>query len=487
MQDWLSARAQATPHREALIFEDQPLTFAMLNHQVTRMSQKWRAAGILPGQRVGLIAFSHPLVVVQVFAAMRCGAVLVPLNLRLSVQEMAAQMQQSRVDWLLPYGDANTLRDLRNMGQKLAVLDGKKPKSKTRESFANRAVVLDDPLAIIHTSGTSGRPKGAVLTYGNFFYSAMASAYRLGTLPDDRWLCVLPLYHVGGLSILMRAVLYGITVDLLPRFELETVSRALETQPITLISLVPTMLYRLLENGTRWPETLRLILLGGAAASPDLLARCREAGLPVATTYGLTEAASQVATMLPGDVARKPGSVGRPLLFTEARIVGANGKPLRSGEHGEIVVRGPTVMQGYDDDPEATTTAMPDGWLHTGDIGYVDEEGDLFVVQRRSDLIVSGGENVYPAEVEQALREHPAVADVCVVGVEDAEWGQQVAAAVVRRPDAALNEADLTVFCRDRLAGYKVPRRVLFVDALPQTASGKISRAAVKALFGAES
>src|SRR5690606_39099457 len=153
MQDWLSARAQATPHSEALIFEDQPLTFAMLNHQVTRMSQKWRAACILPGQRVGLIAFSHPPVVVRVFAALRCWALLVPLNLRLSVQEMAAQMQQSRVDWLLPYGDANTLRDLRNMGQKLAVLDGKKPKSKTRESFANRAVVLDDPLAIIHTSG----------------------------------------------------------------------------------------------------------------------------------------------------------------------------------------------------------------------------------------------------------------------------------------------------------------------------------------------
>ncbi len=177
------------------------------------------------------------------------------------------------------------------------------------------------PLAIIHTSGTSGQPKGAVLTYGNFFYSAMASAYRLGHQPNDRWLCVLPLYHVGGLSILMRAVLYGITVDLHQRFDLDAVNAALDTEPITMISLVPTMLYRLLESRTHWPESLRLILLGGAGASPELIERCRALNLPVATTYGLTEAASQVATALPEDVYRKPGSVGKPLLFTKLRIV----------------------------------------------------------------------------------------------------------------------------------------------------------------------
>jgi O-succinylbenzoic acid--CoA ligase len=305
----------------------------------------------------------------------------------------------------------------------------------------------------------------------------------LGVLPDDRWLSCLPLYHVGGLAVIFRSCLYGTAVDLHDGFDLTAINHSLDTQSISLISLVPTMLVRLLAVRDAWPATLRLVLLGGAAAAPDLLGEALAAGVPVATTYGLTEAASQVATMLPADVRRKPGSAGRPLMFTSVRIVHEDGQTAAPGVYGEIVVSGPTVMRGYVNNEAATAATVRDGDLFTGDIGYLDDDGDLWLVQRRSDLIISGGENIYPAEVEAVLKQHPAVTAVCVVGVPDAQWGQLVTAAVVLQEAATVGAADLLAFCRQHLAGYKLPRRLRFVPQLPQTASGKVHRQAVAALM----
>jgi O-succinylbenzoic acid--CoA ligase len=205
--------------------------------------------------------------------------------------------------------------------------------------------------------------------------------------------------------------------------------------------------------------------------------------LPIATTYGLTEAASQVATAPPAEVNRKPGHVGKPLMFSTVQIVDPQGQELPFGEIGEIAISGPTVMRGYYRQPDATAQTLRAGTLYTGDLGYLDDEGDLWVVQRRADLIISGGENIYPIEVERALREHPAVADACVVGLDDAEWGQRVAAMVVRREALPVTEAELIAFCRTRLAGYKQPRQIRFVEALPQTASGKVRREVVRQRF----
>ena len=478
MQDWLSARADATPHKTALLTH----TFQQLNQQVSAMSSQWRVKGIQRGDHVGLIMQSSPFAVVQVFTALRTGAVLVPLNSRLTVDEIHQQLTNADCKWLLSHGAGEVLRELHKRGHQIIELDETTVRT-TEKSECD--VDLDAPFLIVHTSGTSGVPKGATLTAGNIFYSATASAYRLGVLPDDKWLCTLPLYHVGGLSIILRACLYGITVDLRERFDLETVNHALAHEGVTLVSLVPTMLYRLLEHGTpeKW-SSLRCVLLGGAAATADLLERCAAYNIPVATTYGLSEAASQVATASPELAARKPGTVGKPLLFTRVRVVDENDDDQPVGEYGEVVVSGPTVMQEYYNHADATAKTLRDGWLHTGDIGYLDEDGDLWLVQRRSDLIVTGGENVYPAEVEAVLRSHPAVKDVAVVGVSDPEWGQQVAAAVQRIDGAALTEEDLIAYSRERLAGYKHPRRILFVAALPQTGSGKIQRRAVVDLFG---
>ncbi|MEQ8674237.1 MAG: o-succinylbenzoate--CoA ligase [Aggregatilineales bacterium] len=487
MQDWLSARALATPDKIALITNPAPhvtdqLTFRHLDQQVTQMALRWQNAGIKQGDHVGMVIPPFPLSVIQIFTAMRMGVLFVPINTRLTVTEMSQQLTQSDCRWLLPYGDAETLRELKIAGHKIANLDAKITKGTS--PLHPHSIDLNAPFAIIHTSGTSGIPKGAMLTYGNFFYSAMGSAYRLGTLPDDRWLCALPLFHVGGLSIILRACLYGISVDLLERFDLETINRKLSEEPITLISLVPTMLYRLLEHGTpkKWTR-LRMVLLGGAAGTPELLEKAKLAGVNVATTYGMTEATSQVATLLPDEVLRKPASVGKPLMFTQVCVLDEHGNDQNAGEFGEIIVQGETVMRGYYDQPEATAKVLHDGWLHTGDIGYFDSAGDLFIVQRRTDLIITGGENVYPAEVEAVLRTHPAIKEVSVVGVQDAEWGQRVAAAIILHEGQSSTSEDIEAFSREHLAGYKIPRIIKFVEELPQTASGKIERKRVVELF----
>lgn len=485
MENWITAAARSHPGA-ALVEAGKWRTFAQLAEESGQLARTLaHRHGVRAGDHVGVLMLNGVDYARIIWALIRLGAVIVPLNTRLTPAELS---------WQLVRADcAHLIHDVHHVEIAAQITPG---------DFASHAfddiipadnnaeppavpVDLNATFAIVFTSGTSGKPKGAELTYGSVFYSAMASAYRLGTLPGDRWLCTLPLYHVGGLSIIIRALLYGIQVELHHRFDVDQVARAMRNEGVTLVSLVPTMLFRLLETygETGWSRSLRMVLLGGAAASPELLARCESAGIPTATTYGLTEAASQVATMRPTDAIRKPGSVGKPLLFNNVRILNENGSPAPPGEYGEVVVSGPVVMRGYYRDDEATAKILRDGELHTGDIGYLDADGDLWLVQRRSDLIVSGGENVYPAEVEAVLREHPAVKDACVVGMDNAEWGQQVAAAVVIRPGMSVDAATLSTFTRQRLAGYKQPRLIRFVDDLPQTASGKIQRHAVKGLF----
>lgn len=484
MENWLVARARATPGRLALRHDSVSWDYAALGRLVEQLAGGLAAAGVGSGVRVAALLPNGVLYAALVHALMRLGAVLVPLNTRLAAAELAWQVEKAGVALLL-YSVETELRAVEVAGQSSVPRRAVEKLPACQSGPPAQPVDLDDVQAIVFTSGTTGRPKGAMLTYGNHFWNATASAYHVGVLPDDRWLSILPLYHVGGLAVLFRSCLYGTAAVLQEGFDLDMVNRSLDEEAITLISLVPTMLYRLLPARTRWPERLRLVLLGGAAAAPELVAQAAVAGVPLATTYGLTEASSQVATMLPEGVRRKPGSVGRPLLFNQVRVVDDAGAALPAGEVGEVIVRGPTVMAGYYGEPEATARTLRDGWLHTGDVGYLDEEGDLWVVQRRSDIILSGGENVYPAEVETVLRAHPAIAEVAVVGLPDAEWGEQVAALVVRAAGQELTAGELRDFARQRLAGYKLPRRIAFVEALPQTASGKIARAAVREMLQA--
>ena len=437
-----------------------------------------------PGDKVGILISTKLLFVETVLALMRMGVVCVPLNTRLTPTELRWQIDNADCRLLICEPVTRGLAD-ETCADVLELRQSHFEKAPTRHEKYGW-MKLDDDFAIVHTSGTSGLPKAAILTYGNIVQSARASAQTLGHLENEHWLCVLPLYHVGGLSIILRSLIYGTAVEFGPTtpFDVTETNRVLSDKPITLVSLVPTMLQRLVDEKTRpWNPHLRLILLGGEAPSSELLERCIAEKLPIATSYGLTEAASQVATALPELVYRKPGTVGKPLKFTQVRIIDEQGDDAAPNVPGEVLVKGETVMHGYYGDPDATAKALRAGWLHTGDIGYLDEEGDLFILRRREDLIVSGGENVYPAEVEAVLRQHPAVAEGVVLGIADARWGQAVAAVVELRAGQSASADELIAFARQRLAGYKIPRRIAFLPTLPRTASGKVRRSAARAVF----
>ncbi len=327
-----------------------------------------------------------------------------------------------------------------------------------------------DAAAVLFTSGTTGTPRGAVLTQRAFIASANASAANLGWEPDDCWLLCMPLAHVGGLSILTRCLLARRCVALTGRFDAIELPLLLETQRITLASLVPTMLARLLEGHPQWapPARLRAVLLGGAAASSRLLGQCAQRHVPVLVTYGLTEACSQVTTTrYETRFAPLGEGSGEPLPGTKVRIA-----------DGRIQVRGATMMAGYWNEPPLPQRA----WFDTGDLGRLDERGRLHVHARRCDLIVTGGENVYPAEVEDVLENFPGIACAAVLGVADAQWGEVVAAVLVA---AGERPSDLAIieYVNARLAPHKRPRRICYAEALPQNAAGKLDRAAL-AQFG---
>jgi o-succinylbenzoate---CoA ligase len=503
-RDWLAYRTQVSPQKIALILGDKQWRYTELNQLTDAVCQQLQADGVEAGQHVAVLMHNNLAYVCLIHAAARLGAVLVPLNTRLTSSELVWQLQQADATTLaVDETFAQTGEELKEkahcnlfmINNQLAIEETPVPFTIHHSPFT----IHHSLQAIVFTSGTTGQPKGAMISFDNHFHSAMASAYRLGLQTNDRWLSVLPLYHVGGLAVIFRSCLYGTAVILHDRFHLDTINHSLDNDQPTLISVVPTMLYRLLNSRAQWPASLRLILLGGAAAPPELVEKANQLSMVnadpltidnrqltinnspplIATTYGLTEASSQVATQTPAETAKKPGSVGKPLLFTTIDIVDENGRSLSPGDYGEVVVSGPTVMQEYYNDPQATAKAMQNGRLHTGDIGYLDEDGDLWLVQRRSDMIVTGGENVYPAEVEEVLRGHTAVANVCVVGISDAEWGQQVTAMVQLHPEQTLMEKELLAFSRKLLAGYKQPRHIRFVTQLPLTASGKIHRKVV--------
>ena len=479
--DGLKIRLRPPSDKLCFAFDDAEWTFAQVGGFVAgARANILRQVALEPGDRAAILMRSPVTFAVTLLALMRMRVVSVPLNIRLTASELAWQMRNADADVLLCESTTHTLADA--TGAKVIGLPYLGAERLASECGDFGTVHLDEAFAIVHTSGTSGRPKGAILTYGNMIRSAVASKHRLNTGEGERWLCVMPLYHVGGLSIVLRSLLYGTAVEF-GIFDAQETNRALSENPITIVSLVPTMLHRLLDVKTRaWNPRLRLILLGGDAPAPELVERCMADDLPVATTYGLTEAASQVATAMPDAVYKKPGSVGKPLMSAHVRILDECGADAAPAVPGEVLVQGGSVMRGYCGDPAATRAALRNGWLHTGDIGYLDADGDLFILQRREDLIVSGGENIYPAEVERALRRHPQVAEAVAFGIADAEWGQCVAAVVQRVAGASLKAEQVRAFARERLAAYKIPRQIAIVDDLPRTASGKVQRQAARQL-----
>jgi O-succinylbenzoic acid--CoA ligase len=353
------------------------------------------------------------------------------------------------------------------------VLSGGDSEASARHALARR-FCLDDDHTLIYTSGTTGQAKAVRLTYQNHWSSAMGSLINLGLTADDRWLLTLPIFHVSGLSILFRSTIYGMTVVLRHPFDAVKINQDIAQHRVTMISLVAVMLQQLLDapNASAL-SVLRVILAGGGPTPLPLLERAMALGLPIYQSYGLTETGSQIVTLSPDDRQRKPGSSGKPL-FGAAVEIREGPRTLPAGTVGEIVLRGPMVSPGY---LGVSMQSEGDGrWLYTGDIGHLDDEGFLYVHDRLHDLIISGGENIFPSEVEEQLRYHPAVLDAGVVGAHDATWGQVPVAFLVLRPGAEAAEAEIAEFLRTRLAAYKVPRRIYWTEALPRNAAGKLLR-----------
>jgi o-succinylbenzoate---CoA ligase len=439
LPDWLGRAAGNAPKREALVFGGERVTFAELDRRATAMARRLAAVGVREGTQVALLAGNGLEYAEVVHALGRLGAALVPLNTRLTAEELAWQLADVGAGLLLVEGRqaeqaadlGGRLPQLPRFGIGEAEVAGATPLSSLTElATALRGEIdLEATQAIVYTSGTTGRPKGAIITWGMQWWSAVGSALHLGLREDDHWLACLPFFHVGGLSLLMKSAIYGMPLVVHERFEAAAVNAAIVDERVTLISVVTAMLRRMLDaldaaapagEVGRYPAWLRCVLLGGGPAPRTLLEDCARRSIPVAQTYGLTESCSQATTLTPAHALRNLGSAGRPLAPVQVRIVAENRREAAPHEAGEIELRGPTITPGYYGRPEATAEALRDGWLRTGDLGYLDEEGYLYVLDRRDDLIVSGGENVYPAEIEAALLAHPDVLEAGVRGMPDA-------------------------------------------------------------------
>ena len=441
LPDWLSQQAERRPTRVTLQLDDRAVTYAELYAAARSTAARAFALGVRPGDRVGVICHQGLMHALCLHALMLLRAVIVPLNRRLQPSEMAYQMEDCGARWILCDESAADLAErvaqacahpVRTMILSARAWQAEDAPPLSSASLPQADVSLQAVHAIVYTSGTTGRPKGAMITYQNHWYSAMASALQFGLDPDERWLVPMPLFHVGGMGVLMRSLIYGTTAVVHDRFDAEKVDRALASGEITLVSLVPTMLARIvkLRQGP-YPTRLRAILLGGAGCPRPVLERALDLGLPVTQSYGLTETNTQVATIQLANALRKMGSSGRPLANTRIAVQGPDGPTTDPGAEGEILVQGPTVFAGYYNRKRGDGRALAGGWLHTGDIGRFDEDGFLYVLDRRADLIVSGGENVYPAEVESQILALPGVIDAGVVGRPDDEWGQVPVAFVV--------------------------------------------------------
>jgi fatty-acyl-CoA synthase len=504
VQDWLHYHARRRPHACFAVDGDRRLSWAQAQAAVRRIANALVGADVAPGDRIAFLArncLEYPLLY---YGAFEAGAVPVTLNFRLAPPEWRFILEDAGVRLLVAADEyVDALDGLRAdvPVERWLVLGRARPGWDAFDDWTTAASGApldfrpspDDDLYQMYTSGTTGRPKGAVLTQRAIVDHLHQLALAMPLHPGERQLTVMPLFHAGMAIGLYNAVAGGAELVIHEAFEPERVVRAMSEQGIAVASLVPAMIQACCalvpDVADRAYDSLRLMVYGASPIAESTLTRALEVcGCEFGQGYGMTETASCVTFLLPGDhrraLAGRPDlllSAGRPVLGTEVRVVDEHDRPMASGELGEIAARGPQLMRGYWNMPEETSEVLRGGWMHTGDAGIFDDEGYLYVRDRVKDMIVSGGENVYPREIEQVLFQHPAVADAAVIGVPDERWGETVRAVVVLRPGAEASPDALMEFCRGRIADYKRPRSVTFLDELPRNPSGKVLKRELRA------
>jgi len=500
---WLTRRTRCTPHRRALTFEGVTWTYQELLDRVDRLAAALRAGGVANGDRVGFLGMNQPAFLETMFAAARLGAAFVPLNFRLTGPELSFIVNDAGVHTLIvdePHrGVIDGVRGELPVQRYLSADHPAEGWPSVAEVTAGleplrvgASVDAAEVALIMYTSGTTGRPKGAMLTHGNIWWNNTNAMLTLDLAEDDVTLTVGPLFHIGGLNVTTlitwqkggEVVLHR-TFD--PARFIEDVSR----YAVTTTFAVPAMLLFVSQH----PEfdaadltSLRLVVCGGAPVPEALMKVYLGRGIPVNQGYGLTETAPMVTFLTPEFGLQKLGSAGKPPMYVDLQLVGPDNTPVTEPmAKGEVCVRGPNVMKGYWNRPDATAAAIDaEGWFHTGDVGYLDEDGFLYIADRVKDMVITGGENVYPAEVESALYEHPGIAEVAVFGLPDERWGEAVVAVAVLRPGASLTLEELRAFAGQRLARYKLPSRLELIDVLPRNPAGKVLKFELRDRFGGE-
>ncbi len=503
--DWLGKRELLTPDRLALVAEatGSRYTYRQLNERANRLANALRHTfGIRKGDRMAVLAKNCVEYLDALFATGKLGAILVPLNWRLSVEELAYQLNDCTACVLLVGPEfAATGHALRAQTPVAALIAFGDPRvdgapqyddllAHATDEPVTEEIELDDPHIILYTSGTTGRPKGAVLPHRVLVWNSLNTNVGWELRGDDVSVIHTPLFHTGGINVLTIPLLHaGGTLVLMREWDPQRCLQLIERERVTVFFAVPTMFQQLLSmpNFVQTDfSSVRFFISGGAPCPVPLIEAYQARGIPFRQGYGLTEVSVNCFTLNPEDAIRKVGSVGRPIFHLDARVVDPVGQDVGPGEIGELWLRGPTVCAGYWNNLEATREAISDGWFHTGDLARLDDEGYYYIVDRKKDMFISGGENVYPAEVERTLYEHPAVLECAVIGVPDERWGEVGCAVIVVRVGTMLTPGEVVHHCQQQLARYKVPKHVLFVDELPRNSGGKVLKPLLRNQFSTQ-
>jgi fatty-acyl-CoA synthase len=497
LSDWIDRHAGLTPDKTAIRFPGRDLTYAALAELVDRLAAGLAAQGVKRAGCVAYLGYNSPEMLALLFACARLGAMFMPLNWRLA----GAEHQQMLTDcpptvlFVEPPFVAQTdaLREALPAMTRVA-FDAPLNGWMSFDAFIDAGVpaaieppvTSDTPVLICYTSGSTGKPKGVVLTQDALIWNAANSVDMHALSADDRILTTLPLFHVGGLNNQTTPALsVGATVVLHPRFDPDATLAAIANERITLTVLVPAQI-DILTAHPGWKDadlsSLHIVTTGSTIVPERIIHAVLDRGVPLIQVYGSTETCPIAVYQRIGDARRKAGSVGKAARHGALRVVDGTGQPAAPGVTGEILVRGPNIMSGYWNAPEATAQVLIDGWFHTGDMGHLDDEGYLYVDGRKKDLIISGGENIYPAEIENVLIECPGVSEVSVVGQPDPRWGEIVVAVIVPQPGHKLERDAVMATLEGRIARYKYPKELVFVEALPKTALGKVRKEDVRRL-----
>ena len=484
---WPQRRARMTPHRIALTDGEQTITYRTLADRSAALANAFRGLGIRAGDRVAYLGPNHSTYFDVLFGATALGAIMVPINTRLAAPEVRYVLSDSGADVIVA---APTHEDV--LSNALAGSEGHRVIStgveldemiqSARPTWVDDEVALDDVAIIMYTSGTTGRPKGAMLTHGNLTWNIANVLIDLDLRHDEMALIVAPLFHIAALAMISLPILVkGGTLLLQPGFEPTAALELIENYGVTQIFGVPTM-FNLMAKSETWADadisSLRAVMCGGAPVPKATIETYLERGIVFLQGYGMTETAPGLLFLDGPSSTTKAGSAGVPSFFTDVRLVDPTMQDVAAGERGEVLAAGPNVMKGYWQRPGETSRSFNDGWFHTGDVATRDDDGYYTIVDRVKDIIISGGENIYPAEIEDALLFHPAVAEAAVIGVPNDQWGEVGRAIVVLRE--RVTEEELMAFLEERLARYKLPKSIIFTDDLPKSGAGKILKRSLR-------